>query len=204
MKTKLIGLAWSGLSVFLVAGAAPVARAAIPTAFELVKEGDRYVGEQSKDKVVQIRSDKSVGSLTPNVWYVVYYDPTATLKATEVKFGGGKMLDVKRPIRLLEPITGGDVPLTMDKLKLDSDAAIKAALKEPMLENIKVTAAQLKLERLGQGVLGHSATGDAAWKITLWAARTRDPGRDADIGEVWVSAEDGKVVKNDLHLNRID
>jgi len=33
------------------------------TAFDLVKEGNRYVGEPSKDKVVQIRSDKSVGTL---------------------------------------------------------------------------------------------------------------------------------------------
>ena len=60
------------------------------TAFNLIKEGNRYVGEQSKDKIVQIRSEKSVGALTPQVWYVVYYDPTATLKASEVKFGAGK------------------------------------------------------------------------------------------------------------------
>ena len=37
------------------------------TAFELIKEGNRYVGEDVKDKVVQIRSQKSIGSLTPIV-----------------------------------------------------------------------------------------------------------------------------------------
>jgi len=37
------------------------ALAADPTAFELIKLGDQYVGVQSKDQVVQIRSDKSVG-----------------------------------------------------------------------------------------------------------------------------------------------
>src|SRR5690242_116300 len=87
------------------------ALAADSTAFDLIKEGNRYVGEQSKDKIVQIRSEKSVGTINPNVWYVVYYDPTATLKSVEVKFGAGKMLSVKRPLRLLEPVTGGDVPL---------------------------------------------------------------------------------------------
>ena|SRR5438093_1194659 len=73
------------------------ARGAELTAFELIKEANRYVGEQSKDKVVQIRSEKSVGSLTPVVWFVVLYDPTATLKAAEVQFAAGKMVGVKRP-----------------------------------------------------------------------------------------------------------
>src|SRR2546426_160013 len=74
-----------------------------PSAFKLVEEGNRYVGEQAKDKVVQIRSERSSqGVLTPSVWYVVYYDSTAALKAAEVKFSNGKMVDVKRPLRLLQ------------------------------------------------------------------------------------------------------
>lgn len=177
--------------------------AAQPTAFDLIKKGDRYIGEQSKDKVVQIRSDKSVGTLTPNVWYVVYYDPTATLKSVEVKFGAGEMLSVKRPLRLLEPVTGGDQPLDRSKLKIDSDEAIKIALKEPLLDHLKVVATQLKLERAREGVLGEGE-GQAVWKVKLWAAKLRNPNRDADIGEVWLSALDGKAVKNDLHINRVD
>src|SRR5688572_31167962 len=80
------------------------------TAFDLIKEGNRYVGEHVRDKVVQIRSEKSVGGLTPNIWYVVYYDTTASLKAMEVKVGAGKMPDVKRPMRLVEPTPGGKLP----------------------------------------------------------------------------------------------
>src|SRR5579864_4446658 len=102
-----------------------------PTALSLIAEGNRYVGEQAKDKIVQIRSEKSVGTLNPIIWYVVFYDPTASLKAVEVKFGAGKMLDVKRPWRLLEPVSGGDLPLDREKLKIDSPDAIKTALKEP-------------------------------------------------------------------------
>src|SRR6185312_13577279 len=85
-------LATSGLSL--------PAHARDLTAFQLIKEGNRYVGEQAKDKVVQIRSDKSIGSLIPTIWYIIYYDPTAALKSVEVKFGSGQMLDVKRPFRL--------------------------------------------------------------------------------------------------------
>src|SRR5437667_1239448 len=131
-KTLAAALITLGLGLGSQAGEA--------TAFDLIKEANRYVGEQAKDKVVEVRSEKSIGDLTPNIWYVVLYDPTATLKATEVKFGAGKMLKVQRPMRLLEPVTGGDTPLDREKLKFDSDKAIKAALKEPLLDKIKVTA----------------------------------------------------------------
>ncbi len=152
-----------------------------PSAFDLIQKGDRYVGEQSKDKVVQIRSEKSV----------------------EVKFGAGEMMSVKRPLRLLEPVTGGDMPLDRAKLKIDSDEAVKIALKQPLLENLKVVATQLKLERSKEALLGEGA-GEAVWKVKLWAAKLRNPNREADVGEVWITALDGKVVKNDLHINRVD
>ncbi len=174
-----------------------------PTALQLIKEGDRYVGEQCKDKVVRIRSERSVGSVVPNIWYVEYYDPTATLKATEVKFGAGKMMEVKRPLHLLEPVTGGESPLELEKLKIDSDQALNTALKEPLLENIKVTATRLRLERVGEGVLGRSAPSEAVWKVTLWAAKMRDGNRSVDIGDIWVSATDAKVLKIDLHPGRL-
>jgi hypothetical protein len=174
-----------------------------PSAFELIKEGNRYIGEQAKDKVVQMRSEKSVNTLTPNIWYVVYYDSTASMKAVEVKFGAGKMLKVKRPMRLLEPVFGGDAPLDREKLKVDSEEAIKIAVKEPLLQNLKITATELKLEKAGEGVLGPGG-GQAVWRVRLWAAKLRSPAHDADLGEVWLSALDGKVAKTDLHINRVD
>jgi hypothetical protein len=47
-----------------------VARASEPTAFQLIKEGNKHVGEDAKDKVAQIRSEKSIGGLVPSIWYV--------------------------------------------------------------------------------------------------------------------------------------
>src|SRR5207248_11216123 len=165
---------------------------------------NKYVGEQAKDKIVQIRSEKSVGSLTPTIWYVVFYDPTATLKSVQVKFGAGKMLDVKRPMRLLEPVTGGDTPLDKAKLKIDSAEAVKTALKEPLLQNVKPTASLLKLERVGEGVLGISGAGEPGWKVKLWAATLRDATRGADSGGIWLSGNDCRVLKSDLHSGRAD
>jgi hypothetical protein len=172
------------------------AAAAQPTAFDLAKEGNRYVGEQAKDKIVQIRSEKSVAGVMPTIWYVVYYDPTATFKAVEVKFGAGQMLDVKRPLRLLEPVTGGQEPLDLAKLKIDSDEAIKAALRQPLLDRLTVTATSARLER--------GEARQPVWKVRIWAAKLRKPSDDVDLGEVILSAEDGRVLKNDLHINRVD
>jgi hypothetical protein len=166
-----------------------------PTAFELVKMGNQYVGIQSKDKVVQIRSEKSVGSMTPNIWYVVYYDPDATFKAVEVKFGAGQKLDVSHPWRALEIATDAHMVLDNDKLKVDSDRALDIAKSMPLLKNLTLKASQLWLEH-----------GDAGpqWKVKLWAARLKNPNDDADIGVVIVSAADGSLIKADLHPNSAD
>jgi|SRR6185312_518152 hypothetical protein len=201
MKTQLLCGKWL-VTLLLAGGVSQMARAAETTAFELIKEGNRYVGEESKDKVVQIRSEKSVNSLTPIIWYIVYYDPDASLKATEVKFGAGKKLSVKRPFRLIEPVTGNTSTLDRSKMKVDSDKAIQIALKEPLLDKLTIRATELKLVRAGD--MFERDNKAPVWRVRLWAAKLRNPNRDADIGEVVVAAEDGKVLKTDLHINRVD
>ena len=172
-----------------------VAGAGEPTAFELVKLGNEYVGIQSKDKLVQIRSEKSVVSLTPNIWYVIYYDPDATFKAVEVKIGGGQKMNVSRPLRVLEMANDKHRVLDKDKLKVDSDRALKIATAQPLLHNLTLKATKLTLRHSDEGLV---------WKVQLWAAKLKDPNDDEDIGVVILSATDGSVVKNDLHPNRVD
>ena len=171
-----------------------------PTAFDLIKEANEYVGKEAKDKIVQIRSEKSIGTLTPTIWYVVFFDQDATFKATEVKFGAGRKLEVKRPFRMLEYVKADHI-FDKAKLKKDSDDAIKIATEEPLLKNLKLTATQLWLDTNLKTDL--SVTGPI-WRVRLWAQKLRNPTADADIGEVLISAEDGKVVKTDLHINRVD
>lgn len=164
------------------------------TALSLIKEGNRYVGEQAKDKLVQIRSEKSINGLTPSVWYVVFYDPTAALKATEVKFANGQMVDVKRPLRLLEATSDRDQPLNREKIKIDSDKALSLALEQPTLKDTKPTASEMRLQR-GPG-------GMPIWNVELWAAKANDPKDDVSLGTVTLSAEDGKVMKTDLKAEK--
>jgi hypothetical protein len=198
MKTKLKLLNGRWLAGLLLAGGLGqmATTAAEPTAFELVKEGNRHLGEEAKDRVVQIRSEKSVGGLTPNIWYVVYYDPDATAKATEVKFAAGTKVAVKRPARILEPITGSHRELPKEKLKIDSDKAIEIARNEPLIKNLTLTNTELKLER--------GEEDQPVWRIKLWAAKIRKPSDTVSIGEVEISAENGKLLRNDLKPGRVD
>ena len=129
---------------------------------------------------------------------MVYYDPDAAAKAAEVKFIAGKKDWVHRSPRILELGSRAHLPLNREKTKIDSDKAIEIALKEPVLKNLKVLATRLTLERWGDEVEA------PAWKVRLWAAKLRHPSRDVDLGEVVISAEDGRVLKNDLRIDRVD
>jgi hypothetical protein len=199
MKTNSLNLIPALLLLgLIVAPLSQAAPAAEMTAFQLIKEGNRYVGEDVKDKVVQIRSEKSIGGLAPNIWYIVYYNPDATFLSTEVKFAAGKKVSVKNPPRLLEPVTGAHKPLDREKLKVDSDKAVAIASKEPILEKLTLKAVALKLERMAPD------SEQPVWKVRLWAAKLKNPNDSADIGQIFVAADDGKVVQTDVHANRID
>jgi hypothetical protein len=196
---KWMVAAWMSASVLSVSD---MMAAEEPTAFELIEAGNEHVGVDVKDKVVQIRSEKSVGGLTPNIWYVVYYDPDARFDATEVKFGAGRKLEVKRPTRLFEKIAGSDKVLEKARLKVDSDQAIEIALKEPLLDRLTIRATELKLERAGDKGRGDERL--PIWRVELWAAKLNKPDRQVNIGEVILSAEDGKVLETDLKISRVD
>lgn len=197
MKLNRLKSLWKILLVTLFAATAWSGEAAEATAFELIKEGNRYVGEEAKDKVVQLRSEKSVAGLTPNIWFVVYYDVDARMKATEVKFGGGKKMDVQRPFRLFERADGNYKSiLDRTKLKIDSDEALKIAQKESLLEKVKLTNSRMTLHKSDEGA--------PVWEIVLWAEKLRDASKTTDIGKIFINAEDGKVTRTDLHIDRID
>jgi len=200
MKTTTVPGSKLLLTVALVSALARFAFAADTTAFQLIKEANEYVGKEAKDKVVQIRSEKSVGTLTPNIWYVVFFDPDATFKSTEVKFGAGQKMEVKRPMRMLEMVKAEKV-FDRTKLKVDSDEAIRIATKQPLLANLTMKATQLWLD---SNLKSDLSVTSPVWRVRLWAAKLRNPNDNADIGEVFISAEDGKVLKTDIHPDRVD
>jgi hypothetical protein len=193
MKTTVMTKAF--ISTVALCAFTFTARAAEPTAFELIKEGNRHVGEDSKDKVVQIRSEKSIGGLMPSTWWIVFFDRDARMKATEVRFDGGKKTDVQRPFRLFERAGNYRNVLDRSKLKIDSDEALKVAQHDGLLDKVKLTNSKMVLERWEDLTV---------WKVTFWAEKARDASRTVDVGQVFVDATDGKVVHRDLHINRVD
>ena len=188
-------LSWTFPALLALVGFVGRMAAAEATALELAKLGNDYVGKDSRDKIVQIRCEKSIASLTPTIWFVVYYDEDATFKATEVKFVSGKKSKVTRPLRVLETVGNTDKAMDRSRIKIDSDQAIKTATAESSLKPLSLRASQLWLQ-----------PGDAGpvWKVRLWAAKLHNPMDDADIGDVYISAADGKVVRSDLHINSVD
>lgn len=172
-----------------VAGATAVSGAE-PTAFELVREGNRYVGEPFKDKVVLIRSEKSVATLMPQTWVVNYRNEFTSLKGLEVKFVGGKMADIDNSSK-------GGRPFDLSRLKIDSDKALNVVTNEPILKNLTLRATKMSLEPMGEN-------GVPAWRIQVWAAKLKNPADSVSIGEIAISAEDGSVLKNELKIARVD
>ena len=169
--------------------------AAEPTAFELLKEGNRHVSTEARDKVLLIRSDKSAAGLTPTTWSIRYYDARARTRETELKFEKGKMQKVRQPFRLFARSGVASNILDNAKLEIDSDAALKTAEKDRLLEKLKLTNSQMTLEQW---------EGDTVWKITLWAEKVREAGKTVEIGRIFVNAKDGKVVHRDLHAERVE
>jgi len=180
-----------------VAGSAVLswaAGAASPTAFDLVKKGDQYVGSEAKGRIIEIRSDKSIGTLTPNIWYVDYFDPNSSGKTTEVKFEAGEKTDVTYKGNFLG-LKKKPKELPADKLKVDSDKALQTATTEPLLKNLTLKATSMILE---------DWEGIPVWKVRIWAAKLQKPDEMVDIGEVFVGTEDGKVLRSDLKIKRVD
>lgn len=160
-----------------------------PTALGLAKKGNDYIGMQSRDKVLRIYSDKSVGTLEPNVWHVVYYDPDVFQKSVDVKFGAGQEMGVSHPMAFQLPAKADDV-MDQSKVTVDSNHALRIAESQPLLKGLTLRSSKMTLSKTDNG---------PTWKVELWAAKVSDPTKTAGIGNIQISAADGSIIKSDLH-----
>ena len=162
-----------------------------PTALDLIKRGNDYVGMQSRDKVVQVYSERSVASLEPNIWHVVYFDPSENpMRTTEVKFEAGQQTDVTHPIHPFTLPAKSEQILDLSKITVDSDRAVDIATAQPLLKGLKLRYSKVTLQKGDNG---------PEWKVELWAAKVSDPTRDANVGYVRLSAADGSIYQSNLH-----
>ncbi len=166
-----------------------------PTAFQLAKQGNQYVGVQSKDRVLRIYSEKSTTGLEPNDWHVVYLDPDSYVKSADVEFENGQQTGVahmNRPFQM--PAKERDI-LDMSKITVDSDRALSIAQGQPALNGLAVKYSKMSLEYGDKG---------PTWTVELWAAKTKNPAKDTSGGKVWILATDGSVIKTDLNPGRVN
>jgi hypothetical protein len=189
--TSLCGLLLTALGALALSSASLSAQT---TAFALFRDGDRYVGEEAKGRLIEIRSDKSIGSLMPEIWYIVYFDPTSKGRGTEVKFAAGKKVSVQHWSGFLG-MEKKPRELPKEKLLVDSDTVLRTALAEPLLKNLTMKATQLTLEEW---------EGLVVWKVRLWAAKLHKPEEMVVVGDVFIDAADGKVLKSNLKIKRVD
>jgi hypothetical protein len=82
----------------------------------------------------------------------------------------------------------------LKKLKTDSDAALRIATSLELLKPLTLKNTQMWLSRGDEGVF---------WKVRIWAAKLNDATATAEIGDVYISPEDGKVVRADLKVTRV-
>jgi hypothetical protein len=162
-----------------------------PTALQLVRQGNTHVSERSKDKVVQILSDRTAIDSSPQNWRILYHDPKARYKLVEVQFEDGKMSRVHEPTRLLGFLTPqAQKPFDIEKLKIDSSDALKITLNLPAIKSLNVQSAMLELQR-GYG-------GSPVWKVTLFGSSESEPLKEKSLGYVILLTDDGKVLKETL------
>ncbi|MEI8291574.1 MAG: hypothetical protein WCH99_19065 [Verrucomicrobiota bacterium] len=185
------------LNVFFLtlALAAPAFAGSEPTAFQLAREGNRFVGEPSKGKVLEISSDKSIAGITPSIWRVAYFDPDARSRVVEVKFGSGLKMEVNRPWKVFTSGGKEERVLDLKKFKVDSDEALKIATTQKLLQPFTLKYSQLWLQRNDDGL---------TWKVRLWAAKLGKSDVIVEIGDLFLSPEDGQVVRADLHIDRLN
>jgi serine/threonine protein kinase len=161
------------------------------TALQLVKLGNHYINEESQDEVIQITSEKTVESLTPESWRINYYNPKATFKVTEVRFENGKMIRVREPDRVFNIFApGARKPMDLSTINLDSDDALKVVMDLPEAQAQTIISVEMKLQR-GFG-------GFPVWQINLFGESQSNASYEKDLGTVILLATDGKILKNTL------
>ena len=176
-------------------GAMSASAAEEATAFSLIAVGNEQVPSHARDKVVQIISDRTEGSLKPDRWSIIYYDSTAKLKSVRVRFADGKAITIDNPPRLFQRLTDDSMPLNRNRMKIDSDKALAIALAHPDLSDVDLTGLQMTL-RWERGVR-------VAWDVEFWAKKKVNPRKTTSIGSLVINAQDGKLIFNQLRKPRL-
>ena len=164
------------------------------TALQLVADGNAYVSERSKDRVLQIISERGPIEGMPQEWRILYFDEKASRNSVEVRFEKGEMVRMHEPSGLLNWFSpGAQKTLDLTKVKIDSPEAIRLAASELSVDGTTPKSVEMKLER-GNG-------GAPVWNVKVFGVAEKSSD-EAALGSVVLLAEDGKVLKKETAVRK--
>ncbi len=183
------------------AGSAPTARQAVDIA-------KKRMPPSSQDLVLRIEGVRSDAELRPREWRVTFYDDSRVNNALTVKVEDGRDTKVETVLRMFEDGTwrhfdrnftgfSRNEAINLSRWKIDSDEAVSKALKQPRISEVQVTEARLVLRKLSDGDV------PPVWRVYLRARSKTNPGRQAAIGYIDLSAESGEVLRNETRVGKL-
>ena len=147
----------------------------------------------TKQRVIAIRGVRSSLSSMPVEWLIWFYDPNALQNGRRVRVSGDNVTEIKEGFTeigkaRLFPYRMEEV-LPRNRFQVDSDEAFARVTNLGPLRGRKITSSIWELKKSKGNV-------PFVWNITLF---TDIGGKEAELAQARLSAEDGKLIELNLH-----
>ncbi len=150
------------------------------TAYEALQVVKKAKGDGVLQQLVEVRGE--TGQPQPQSWTILMSDPAARGGIREFVVTGGEIASERTPVRGYSVGTGALPMLNFSRLNLDSDGAFRVA-------NADATKARLGFHSVDYTLRTNDADGAPMWALHLFDYM------GAPVGNLRVSAEDGKIVR---------
>jgi hypothetical protein len=150
------------------------------TAFEVLKEARRQLGNRSGKDVLSMESEN--GKLRPRYWWITFYDESLFLKKRVIQMIGPEMIQNIEPGN---PFDGGNKKYVIDpeSLKYDSDKCITFLERMAKDNGIPLHSINVRLEK------PHPGETSPIWFFEFFNSKNEK------LGKVSISASTGKVTE---------
>ncbi|MEM1059110.1 MAG: hypothetical protein AAGK14_07665 [Verrucomicrobiota bacterium] len=182
-------------ALLLAALALPGLLAAQSTALKTQPQAEKYLNDQAKGNLVKILGPKNdEGQTSPEVWQYVFFDPFASNKGRFVQIYQGQHL-LELTDRFVETDRGRllaykeDEVIPPNSVKLDSDAALAAAVQAGNLGGYELSGAEYEL-------LYDQKLKSPVWIINLFGPYQ---GKEVKAATARIDANSGQVHSFKLH-----
>ena len=168
------------LASILVLGALTAGHALAATAYEALQVVKKARGDGTLKHLVEVRGE--TGQPQPQSWTILMNDPSARSGIREFVVTGGEIASERTPVRGFNTGSGAPTALNFTRLNLDSDGAFRVA-------NNQATKTKIGFHTVDYTLRTNDEDGAPMWVLHLFDYM------GAPVGNLEVSAEDGKVVR---------